>query len=227
MTIDDDLQNRPEEIGRLLAELERGHDVVYGYASDQAHGVWRGLASRVTKRVLQGAMGVASASKVSAFRAFRAELRGAFADYRSPAVGIDVLLTWATFRFGAVEVRQDPRIAGASGYGPGKLMVHAINMITGFSILPLQVASLVGLVAAAFGFAIFAYVLFSYFWNGSPVPGFAFLASIIAIFSGVQLFTLGVFGEYLARMHFRVMDRPAYTLAEETAPPRPDGTRPP
>jgi len=73
-----------------------------------------------------------------------------------------------------------------------------------------------GLGASQLGFAIFAFVLVSYFWSGIPVPGFAFLASIIAIFSGVQLFTLGVFGEYLARMHFRIMDRPAYVLAEKT-----------
>ncbi len=216
VTIDDDLQNPPEEIGRLLAELERGHDVVYGYAAEQAHGLWRGLASRVTKRVLQRAMGVASASKVSAFRVFRSDLRLAFADYRSPAVNVDVLLTWATTRFGAVEVRHDQRTAGVSGYGPGKLVAHAINMVTGFSTLPLQVASLLGLIASLFGFAVFAFVLVSYFWSGIPVPGFAFLASIIAIFSGVQLFTLGVFGEYLARMHFRIMDRPAYVLAEKT-----------
>jgi undecaprenyl-phosphate 4-deoxy-4-formamido-L-arabinose transferase len=220
VTIDDDLQNPPEEVGKLLAELAQGHDVVYGYAADQAHGLWRGLASRVTKRVLQRAMGVASASKVGAFRAFRTDLRHAFADYRSPAVNIDVLLTWATTRFGAVEVRHAARAAGVSGYGPGKLIAHAINMVTGFSTLPLQVASLLGIGASLFGFAIFAYVLLNYFIAGAPVPGFAFLASIIAIFSGVQLFTLGVFGEYLARMHFRVMDRPAYVLSDETeAPP--------
>lgn len=63
----------------------------------------------------------------------------------------------------------------------------------------------------------------NYFLAGAPVPGFAFLASIVAIFSGVQLFTLGVFGEYLARMHFRIMDRPAYVLVEKTeVPPDPD-----
>lgn len=223
VTIDDDLQNPPEEIGKLLAELERGHDVVYGYAGDQAHGLWRGLASRVTKRVLRRAMGVASASKVSAFRAFRSELRLAFADYRSPAVNIDVLLTWATTRFGAVEVRHDERTTGVSGYGPGKLIAHAVNMVTGFSTLPLQVASLLGLGASLFGLAVFAYVILNYLIVGAPVPGFAFLASIIAIFSGVQLFTLGVFGEYLARMHFRIMDRPAYVLAERTDAPSDPG----
>jgi undecaprenyl-phosphate 4-deoxy-4-formamido-L-arabinose transferase len=83
-------------------------------------------------------------------------------------------------------------------------------------VLPLQVASLLGLVFGFFGLAILGYVLLRYFTAGSPVPGFAFLASIIAIFSGVQLFALGIFGEYLARMHFRSMERPPYALLANT-----------
>ena len=86
--------------------------------------------------------------------------------------------------------------------------------MTGFSTIPLQVASLLGFVFSLFGFFILAYVLIRYLMDGSPMPGFPFLASIIAIFSGVQLFALGIIGEYLARIHFRSMDRPAYVVAE-------------
>jgi undecaprenyl-phosphate 4-deoxy-4-formamido-L-arabinose transferase len=83
--------------------------------------------------------------------------------------------------------------------------------------LPLQIASIAGFAFVIFGFLILAYVMVNYAIYGSAVPGFAFLASIIAIFSGAQLFALGIFGEYLARMHFRSMDRPAYVIGEETA----------
>jgi undecaprenyl-phosphate 4-deoxy-4-formamido-L-arabinose transferase len=69
-----------------------------------------------------------------------------------------------------------------------------------------------GFVCGLFGFALLCYVLFRYFTVGAAVPGFAFLASVITIFSGVQLFSLGVIGEYLARMHFRLMDRPSYAV---------------
>jgi len=89
-------------------------------------------------------------------------------------------------------------------------------MMTGFSTLPLQVASLIGFLFTLFGFGILVYVLISYLTNGSVVPGFAFLASLIAIFSGAQLFALGIIGEYLARMHFRSMDRPTYLVREMT-----------
>ena len=217
VTIDDDLQNPPEEIPRLLSMLEEGHDVVYGSPINETHGFFRNQASRITKLALQGAMGMESASKVSAFRIFRTRLRDAFEAYRSPTVNIDVLLTWGTTRFAAVNVRQDERAVGDSGYSLRKLINHAINMMTGFSTLPLQIASVLGLFFGFMGFLILAYVLFNYLIHGSSVPGFAFLASMISIFSGVQLFTLGIFGEYLARMHFRSMERPPYALLDDTA----------
>lgn len=218
VTIDDDLQNPPEEIHKLLGKLHEGYDVVYGSPQSETHGFFRNLASRITKLALQGAMGVASASKVSAFRAFRTRLRDAFAAYRSPSVNIDVLLTWGTTSFASVDVRQDERMVGDSGYGFKKLVNHAINMMTGFSVLPLQIASVLGVSFGALGFLVLAYVLLRYLIQGSAVPGFPFLASIIAIFSGVQLFALGIFGEYLARMHFRSMERPPYTLLTEATP---------
>ncbi len=211
-TIDDDLQNPPSEIPRLLARLEEGFDVVYGTPEQEQHGLLRDLASRITKLVLQNAMGAEIARNISAFRVFRTQLREAFQHYRGPFVSIDVLLTWGTNRFGALKVRQEPRRAGVSGYTVRKLVIHALNMMTGFSVLPLQIASLVGFVFTIFGLLALAFVIGRYLTQGSAVPGFPFLASLIAIFSGAQLFGLGIIGEYLARMHFRMMDRPAYTV---------------
>ena len=88
-------------------------------------------------------------------------------------------------------------------------------MITGFSTLPLQVASYVGFFFTLFGIGVLVYVVGRYLLIGVRVPGFAFLASIIALFSGAQLFALGIIGEYLSRMHFRVMDKPAYSIRSE------------
>ena len=89
--------------------------------------------------------------------------------------------------------------------------------MTGFSTLPLQVASILGFVFTIFGAGVLAWVIGRYFVSGTTIPGFPFLASIIAIFSGAQLFALGIFGEYLARMHFRTMDRPAYNVRTTVA----------
>jgi glycosyltransferase involved in cell wall biosynthesis len=217
VTIDDDLQHPPEEIPKLLDALGAGRDVVYGTPVHQPHGFLRGLASVITKWTLQGVMGASIARQVSAFRAFRTDLRQAFRDYRGAFVSIDVLLTWGTARFGAVPVRHDPRRRGVSGYTLRKLVIHTLNMLTGFTTWPLQVASLLGFALTLFGLLVLVYVVGRFVIEGTSSPGFPFLASIIAIFSGAQLFTLGIIGEYMARMHFRLMDRPAYCAREESA----------
>lgn len=216
VTMDDDLQNPPEEIPRLLAPLEEGYDVVYGAPVAEQHGACRNVASRITKVVLQSAMGAETARNVSAFRAFRTRLREAFQDYRAPYVSIDVLLTWATTRFTVVRVKHFPRAAGVSNYDLPRLIAHALNMVTGFSTIPLRVASMVGFVSTMFGIGVLGLVLGRYLLQGASVPGFAFLASIVAIFAGAQLFGLGIMGEYLARLHFRMMDRPTYAVDGRT-----------
>jgi undecaprenyl-phosphate 4-deoxy-4-formamido-L-arabinose transferase len=211
VTMDDDLQHPPEEIPRLLARLEEGFDVVYGAPKAERNGLMRALASRITRLALSAAVGSDVAKNVSPFRVFPTELREAFAGYQSPFVSIDVLLTWATTRFGATTVAFQPRHSGSSNYTFTKLVRHALDMMTGFSTAPLQLASLIGFTCTLLGLGVFIYVFVRYCLEGS-VPGFPFLASIIAIFSGAQLFALGVIGEYLARMHFRSMKRPAYVV---------------
>jgi len=214
VTIDDDLQNPPEEISKLLDKLGEGFDVVYGTPQRQRHGLWRDLASTVTKLTLQGAMGAQTARNVSAFRAFRTQVSEAFSSYQSPFVSIDVLLTWGTTRFAAVSVRHDPRQVGQSNYTFRKLVTHALNMMTGFSTWPLQLASLIGFGFTLFGIGVFAYVIGRYLVLGYSIAGFPFLASVIAIFSGAQLFALGIMGEYLARMHVRSIGRPACVVRD-------------
>lgn len=214
VTMDDDLQHPPSELSKLLDKLAEGYDVVYGTPQQEQHGFLRDLASQVTKLALQSAMGVDVARNVSAFRAFRTKLREAFGGFESPVVNIDVLLTWGTTRFAAIPVRHVERPYGVSNYTLRKLIVHALNMMTGFSTLPLQLASMTGFVLTIFGLLILIYV-FGRLLFESSVPGFPFLASIIAIFSGAQLFAIGIIGEYLARMHVRIMGRPSSVVREK------------
>jgi glycosyltransferase involved in cell wall biosynthesis len=216
VTMDDDLQHPPEEIPRLLALREEGWDVVYGTPAAQRQPFWRRVASMLIRVALAGAIGSKRAKGVSAFRAVRTDSRRAFADFRGPFVSIDVLLSWATGRAAQVEVRHEPRKSGTSGYSFRKLASHAADMMTGFSAWPLRLASVVGFGFTLFGLAVLAYVIIRYVMAGGSVPGFPFLASIIAIFSGAQLFALGIIGEYIARMHFRSMERPVYVVRGTT-----------
>lgn len=215
ITMDDDLQHPPKEIPKLVLKLDEGFDVVYGAPEAEKHSFWRNLTSKFIKSVFKKAMRVEVAQNVSAFRAFRSEVRQAFSNYQGTFVSIDVLLSWGTTRFSTVTVAHNKRQFGRSTYTLRKLLVHAFTLITGFSILPLQLASFLGFISMLFGFLIMIYVVFRYFINGGSVPGFTFLASTIAIFSGVQLFAIGMIGEYLGRLFTRSLDHPTYTIRSE------------
>ena len=193
--LDDDLQNPPEEIPRLLEKLSEGHDVVYGVAHRERHSVWRSVGARVTKFVLQEAMGTADARNVTAFKVVRTHLRNAFAGYSAPHVAIDVLLSWGTQRFAAITVRQDPRLAGQSNYTLSKLVSHALNLLTGFSAAPMRLVGLLGAGMLCGGtiLGIFA-VLHGVTSLWAPVICTA------AAFCGLQLMSIGLLSEYVLRM---------------------------
>jgi undecaprenyl-phosphate 4-deoxy-4-formamido-L-arabinose transferase len=162
------------------------------------------------------ALGSEVHSKSSAFRLFRRELVDAGESVTDPFVSFDVLLTWSTTRVAVVEVDFAKREAGRSAYTLRRLVRHTLNMITGYSTRPLRWVSVFGFLCALFGFGLLGFVLVRYFFNDSEVPGFSFLAATITFFSGVQLLSLGVIGEYIGRMHFRSMGRPPYVVRSRT-----------
>lgn len=213
ITMDDDLQHPPEEIHKLIEKLQEGYDVVYGSPQKMPHSLWRNFFSWLSKRVLAFVMGIKTVRELSAFRAFRTQLRNAFQDYQSPGVIIDALLSWGTTRFASVPVNEEPRSLGRSNYGFSKLASQVLLILTGFSTVPLRAASWLGFAFMIVGMVVFLYVIIAYFTLGS-IPGFPFLASIISLFSGSQLFALGIFGEYLARIFDRSMERPPYVIGE-------------
>ena len=216
VTMDDDLQHLPEELPKLLNKISEGYDVVYGPPEFEQHGFLRNIASVGTKFALRGTAGVEIVRSICAFRVFRTRLRDAFASCQSPYVNIDILLSWGATRFGAVRVKHSARAIGKSNYTIRSLTRHALNLVTGFSILPLQFASIVGFSLTIFGLGILTLVLVRYIISGSVAAGFPFLASIIAIFSGAQLFALGIIGEYLAHIHFRLLGKPTFVISEQT-----------
>ncbi|MBV6401288.1 MAG: Undecaprenyl-phosphate 4-deoxy-4-formamido-L-arabinose transferase [Anaerolineales bacterium] len=212
ITMDQDLQHPPEEIPILLKQLENGFDVVYGAPKKLPQGFLRNAMTANIKNILARVMGVSSVKNISAFRAFRTELRNAFMNFQSPTLIIDVLLSWGTSRFTSVLVEIE-KPEERSNYNFSALVKAALLILTGYSTTPLRLASWIGFVMTVFGLGVFIYVVVISFMEGS-IPGFPFLASIIALFSGAQLFALGIFGEYLARMFDRSMDRPTYIIHE-------------
>ncbi len=183
ITMDDDLQHPPEEISTLIAAL-----------------------------IVQKAKGAETARRIDAFRILRRVLREGFTNFSGPLVSIDGLLTWFTNRFGWVHVAHEAQKRGESNYTFNRLDAHALKLVTGFSTLPLQIASWIGFSTLIFGFLAMAYALVRNLIEGAAPAGFPFLVSSITFFSGAQLMALGIIGEYLARAHFRIMDRPAFVV---------------
>ena len=218
VTLDDDLQNPPEEIPRLVHELQQGSkDVVYGVPEDIRQPLSRRLAAKLTRKALSQGLGQEAATDMSSFRAFHTRLRDAFSSDLGTNVSLDALLTWGAASFGSVVVQHDPRSHGSSTYTFRRLLRFAVDTTTGYSTVPLQFASLLGFATSFLGFLALLWVVIVPLIIGRTVEGFPFLASTIAIFSGVQLLTLGVIGEYLARMHFRIMRKPTYLIRESTS----------
>jgi undecaprenyl-phosphate 4-deoxy-4-formamido-L-arabinose transferase len=219
LTMDDDLQNPPGEVHQLVEALTDDVDLVYGTPIEEPQSIGRNAASILTKRTMARLLGPDVYPKSSAFRLFRRELLGGAEEVHDPFLSIDVLLSWSTTRVTSVDVHFARRTEGRSGYSFRKLVRHAFNMITGYSTRPLRIVSVLGFLFATFGFGLLAFVLLRYVFGSTDVAGFTFIAAAISMFSGVQLLSLGVVGEYLARMHFRSMGRPPYVVRTEIGSP--------
>lgn len=222
VTLDDDLQHRPDQLPTLLAPLRDPLvDLVYGVPQEEEHGFMRSFASRTVKTALSAA-GVPSAKDVSAFRAFRTDLRDGFAHVADQYANIDVLLSWTTTAIERVTVAMDERAEGESGYTFSKLVRHAMNMITGYGTMPLKLVTWLGLAVSFVGFILLVYIVVQYVRGQIEVAGFTTLASMLALLSGATMMSLGILGEYLGRLHFRSMQRPSFLVRVDS---RLDGPR--
>lgn len=215
VTMDDDLQHPPREISKLISPLIDGQsDLVYAVPEKEEHGLVRSFASRTVKRGLR-LTGVANAEWVGAFRAFKTNLRKGFANVNEPTVNLDVLLSWTTVRVSAVKVGMNLRQQGGSGYSFVKLIRHTLNMVTGYGVAPLKFATLFGFAVGILGFIILITELVKYFLGENVVAGFTTTIALVSVFSGAQLITIGLIGEYIGRMHFRTMNKPIYLFREK------------
>lgn len=214
VTMDDDLQNAPEDIPALLAALTPDVDVVYGWSDSIAQAWWRRAGSRSVRRITSGMLGAPSSRRMGAFRALRTGLREGFALELGPAVSLDAVLTWTTQRFAEVQVTHHPRREGRSNYSFARLARFALDTVTGYSIRPLRLVTSVGIGASLVGLVVLIYAVALAVSGRSSVAGFPFLASMIAVFAGAQMLSLGIIGEYLGRTHERTQRRPTYVVAE-------------
>jgi undecaprenyl-phosphate 4-deoxy-4-formamido-L-arabinose transferase len=211
LTMDDDLQNPPEEIPKLLAHIKQhGLDLVYGCPSEREHAPWRNIGSTLVLHFYRTVF--RNPVTPTPFRIMRHQLAQSVMFYDLNFTFLDGLLAWCTSRIGGVQVEHHPRTQGGSGYSMGKLLLMALNLYTNFSLIPLQIVSGLGFVTALSGFGVGLYYLVQFFASNIEVPGFASTIIAILILGGAQLLALGVIGEYLGRLHLNVNRKPQYVI---------------
>ncbi len=209
VNLDDDGQNPPAEAIRLWQHAVREQlDVVFGHYEVKQHSPWRNFGSWLTTRMTDWALDKPRGFYLSSFRCVSAFVARQVATYEGPYPYIDGLLLLVTQKIGSISVRHDVRRAGVSGYTFRRLVRLWLSAWLNFSVLPLRVATIVGLCTAAAGVIGLGIVVWLWYVNRGPAYGFGLLMTTILIFSGTQLVMLGLIGEYLGRMFLAVNQRP-------------------
>lgn len=217
VTIDDDLQNPPEEIPGMLETMHQGgFDLVYGAPDQKKHAIMRNMGSHVANMFYR--MVFQTQATVTSFRAIRRELLLAILTYNLNFTFIDGLLAWNTQRVGVRTVAHHSRHRGRSGYSIAKLVGLALNLFTNFSLLPLQVASAVGLIASFLGLLTGIYYLMQSLAHNISVPGYSSIIVAVMTLGGLQLLAIGIIGEYIGRLHLNVNRKPQFTVREVLGP---------
>ncbi len=208
ITMDDDLQNPPEEVLRLFrACRDRGHDVVYTFYARKKHAWWRNLGSRFANWVADVLLDKPRGVYLSSFRCMNRLVVDGITRYEGPFPYVDGLIMQVTQRIGTLEVQHLPRAVGRSNYTLRRLVRLWLNLAFNFSLLPLRVAVVLGLAMAFLGLLGAVYVV-GHALFGDPPTGWASTITVILLLSGVQLVMLGIIGEYLGRTFLTANRKP-------------------
>ena len=213
VNLDDDGQNPPAEAVRLWQQAkDTGLDVVYGHYAVKQHSLWRNFGSWMTNRMTNWALEKPPGFYLSSFRCVTAFVAREVARHTGPYPYIDGLILQVTQRIGSIEVTHEERKAGVSGYTLRRLIRLWLSAWVNFSVVPLRVATALGLVMALAGLAGFGWVVWLRITNAGPSFGWGSLMAALLVFSGTQLVLLGLIGEYIGRTFLTVNQRPQAIL---------------
>lgn len=215
VVVDDDLQNPPSEIKKLLNEIEKGYDVVYSKYDEKRHHFLRNVFSSINDTVSTFLMDKPRHLYLSSFKIVRREVVAEIIKYKGPFPYIDGLIIRTTNNIGSVTVKHSERVAGKSNYTPSKLFSLYMNMFVNFSIKPLRVFTITGALIFITGFIMAIYFVISkiLYWE---VPGWTSTILIILLFSGFQIIFLGLIGEYMGKQYLDQNNTPQWVIKKKT-----------
>ena len=214
ITMDDDLQNPPEEVQRLLAFAQRsGKEVVYTCYDEKRHAIWRNLGSQFANHVANFVLEKPKDLYLSSFRCLSAFVVREITRYEGPFPYVDGLIFQVTHDIGRLVVRHLPRAVGRSNYTVRRLLRLWMSMFVNFSVMPLRVSTLTGFVLSGMG-AFAGAMVIAEAMTSSPPAGWASLMAALLLLSGVQLVILGIVGEYLGRLYLTMNGKPQSVIRE-------------
>jgi undecaprenyl-phosphate 4-deoxy-4-formamido-L-arabinose transferase len=220
--MDDDFQNPPEEVSRVVDHaIRHGYDIVYTHSPVKHHHWLRNLGSRLNDRVANFMLDKPRTLYLSSFKCLSRFLVDQILRYRGPYPYLDGLALRCTRNIGTIEVRHAPRREGRSNYTPRKLLRLWLNMFVNFSVMPLRVSTVVGLACSVLGLGLgFEALVERLVRPGLPI-GWASVIVPVVLFSGVQLVMLGLLGEYLGRLFLTENQTPQFVVREVVESPVP------
>jgi undecaprenyl-phosphate 4-deoxy-4-formamido-L-arabinose transferase len=212
VTLDGDLQNPPEEIPKLLEQIDDGNEVVGTWRENRNDPLLRRLASALVNRATSATVGVRMRDYGCMLRAYRREIVEQIVEHNERALFIPALANTLARRTSEIEVAHAERAAGRSKYKVFKLMQLGFDLLTGFSLLPIQLVSLAGICVslAGIGFGLFLFV--RRLIVGPEVEGVFTLFAILFVFLGILILAVGLLGEYIGRIYMEVRQRPVYRV---------------
>lgn len=213
LTIDDDLQTPPEELGALYEAFENGTvDVVYGIYKQKKHSILRNIGSKLLKSVFR--YFTSGLRDASSFRLFTADIGRKLGQHNHHFVFLDQIIAWHTLDIAFVQVEHQKRQNGKSGYTGRKLFSMAFNFLFAYTDIPLKMITWTGLIASILSFFLGTFFIIQKLVVGAEV-GFTALFSMIAFSASVILFSLGILGEYIGRLFSVHTERPKYSIKQK------------
>lgn len=213
--MDADLQDPPELIPQMLQEWENGYDDVYARRRNRAGETWfKKTSAHCYYRLLQKFAEIDIPADVGDFRLLDRKAVDALCSMREKQRYTKGLFSWIGFNKKELLFDRDPRAAGNSKMNFIKLFGLAVDGITSFSVAPLRVASILGLVISTIAFLYLLFVIIKTLLFGDPVAGYPSMISIILFIGGIQLIVLGIIGEYVGRIFYEAKGRPDYLVSE-------------
>ena len=213
-TIDDDLEQPPEKLIDMLEEIEKGFDLVYGIFIEKTHPFWRRISSNLIKNILS--LLIPNLKDYSSMRIITRNIANEISKFDSPYPIIDGYLNWLTNNCSFIKIKHGMRDKGKSNYNIKSLLFLSRNFLIGFSEGPIQVISMSGILLSLIGFAYALYIIIRKIIGISIISGYASIMSSLLIIGGLQLFLIGIFGEYIARINSNTSKKPLFLISIDT-----------